>query len=334
MAQYGSSQVAFFLIDGYDLIGYASLFNDEIEALTEVTTVLGDAWADYSSVFVSRFAFGQTGFFDDAANASNAALVAAGQGASRVVCYGVEGNTNGKRFEGLQGPVQSKVTRLPAIAGLHKLNTEFKGSGRHDGGHILHAHAVEAGATGNTQATSADFATNSRALAQPIQSVGTGNPATIVTLGNPLGLAVGHVIVANIAGTSTTPSINGVQTLTVTAATADSVTFTVAINVTVGAGVAGTAQPYSTQNGGAAYLQVSALTLGGYTNFAPLVKHSTDNVTFTTLGTFSVVTAAPNAQRLVVAAGTAVNRYLAMSWSYGGAGSGQSVKFFVGFARL
>ena len=78
----------------------------------------------------------------------------------------------------------------------------------------------------------------------------------------------------------------------------------------------------------------SALTLGGYTNFAPLVKHSTDNVTFTTLGTFSVVTAAPNAQRLVVAAGTAVNRYLAMSWSYGGAGSGQSVKFFVGFARL
>lgn len=87
----------------------------------------------------------------------------------------------------------------------------------------------------------------------------------------------------------------------------------------------------SSANGGAAMFQVSALTLGGYTNLAVKVRHSADDVTYADLVTFAVVTTAPAAERKTVA-GT-VNRHLAASWAFTGAGSAQSARFFVGFAR-
>lgn len=87
----------------------------------------------------------------------------------------------------------------------------------------------------------------------------------------------------------------------------------------------------SSANGGSGYLQVETSVLGGFTNFAAKVRHSVDDITYADLITFTVVTTAPTAERKTVA-GT-VNRHLASSWSWGGAGAGQSAKFFVGFAR-
>lgn len=87
----------------------------------------------------------------------------------------------------------------------------------------------------------------------------------------------------------------------------------------------------SSASGGAAYLQVSQLALGGYTNLTVKVRHSADDITYADLTTFAVVTAAPAAERKVVA-GT-VNRHLAASWAWTGSGSGQSATFMVGFAR-
>ena len=87
-----------------------------------------------------------------------------------------------------------------------------------------------------------------------------------------------------------------------------------------------------TSNGGAGYLGVTALTLGGYTNLVVKVRHSVDNVTFADLATFTAVTAI-GAQRKAVAPLTTVNRYLAISWAWTGAGSGQSATFTVAFAR-
>lgn len=86
-----------------------------------------------------------------------------------------------------------------------------------------------------------------------------------------------------------------------------------------------------TSAGGAGYCQVNALTLGGYTNLALKVRHSSDNATFADLVAFTVVTAAPAAERKTCA-GT-VNRYLAASWSFTGSGAGPSATFVVGFAR-
>lgn len=85
-------------------------------------------------------------------------------------------------------------------------------------------------------------------------------------------------------------------------------------------------------NGGGAVLEVTALSLGGYTNLAWLLEHSTDNSSFITLVTFATRTAI-GAERVEVAAGTTVRRYLAGAWSYGGAGSGPTNTSMISFAR-
>lgn len=87
----------------------------------------------------------------------------------------------------------------------------------------------------------------------------------------------------------------------------------------------------SSANGGAGYLQVSALTLGGYTNVAVKIQHSDDDTTYTDLVSFTAVTAAPTAERKAVT-GT-VKEYLAAAWSFTGSGSSPSVTFMCGFAR-
>lgn len=87
----------------------------------------------------------------------------------------------------------------------------------------------------------------------------------------------------------------------------------------------------SSANGGAGYLQVSALTLGGYTNVTVKIRHSTDDITYADLITFAVVAVKPTAERKTVT-GT-VNRYLAHSWLFNGAGAGMTITYAVGFAR-
>lgn len=84
-------------------------------------------------------------------------------------------------------------------------------------------------------------------------------------------------------------------------------------------------------SGGAGYLQVSSLALGGYTNLIVKVRHSSDNITFSDLLTFTAVTSGPSAERKTTASST--NRYLSISWSWTGSGTGQTATFTVGFAR-
>lgn len=245
MAKHGSDKVAFLLIDGYSVLGATTQVSDDKEALTEETHVLGESWVEEEPVGLKRASFEQNGFFDDAAGSSNAALVS-GPGTPRVLCYGVEGNTKGRAFTGFQGGMQVNYERRAQRGELHKAAAKYRGSGQVDEGVILHEHAAESAASGNTEASSHDNAASS-------------------------------------AG------------------------------------------------GGAGYLQVSALALGGYTNFQAKVRHSADNVAFVDLVAFAAVTAAPAAERKT-ASGT-VNRYLASSWAFTGAGAGQSATFMVGFAR-
>ena len=88
----------------------------------------------------------------------------------------------------------------------------------------------------------------------------------------------------------------------------------------------------SSANGGRGLLQVTSLTLDGYTSFTATVRHSTDNVTFANLGSFTTVTASPRGHVLSVT-GT-VNRYLAVAGAYVGAGTSPTVTCLVGFDRL
>lgn len=84
--------------------------------------------------------------------------------------------------------------------------------------------------------------------------------------------------------------------------------------------------------GGVAFLQVTALTLGGYDDVTITVIDDADNSgSFGSLVAFTDVSTAPTAQRVTVA-GT-VERYLAVSWTFNGTGSDPSISFIVGFER-
>jgi hypothetical protein len=332
MGVYGSNQVGFICVDGYNVLGQITTVTDEVDAMLELNHALGDAWQKSAFVGLSKFAISQKGFFNDAAGSVDAVFgnVAGGLGALRVICYCLEGNTIGKHFEGFEGAGENSYKRLPALGALLKAEVGFfSGGGQRDSGVILHALGAETGATGDTKATPVDSANDTRVTQIPITSASKANPC-VVTTDVPHGLATNDVVL--IAGNSLTGTvINGSRVVTVTGTN----TFTVPVNTSGsgGAGTGGSLIRLNSNNGGVAYLQVTALALGGYTDFAPLVLHSSDNVTYTTLATFAVVTAAPKAQRLVVAAGTLVKEYLACSWAYDGTGSGQSVTFFIGFAR-
>lgn len=84
-------------------------------------------------------------------------------------------------------------------------------------------------------------------------------------------------------------------------------------------------------NGGAIYLGVNALTLGGYTSVTIAIRHSDDDLTFVDLGTFTVVTTAPTAERKVIT-GT-INNFILTRHTFNGAGSGQSITFVTGIGR-
>lgn len=92
----------------------------------------------------------------------------------------------------------------------------------------------------------------------------------------------------------------------------------------------------SSANGGAAYLQITGLTLGGYTSVSIVLQHSSDNGVgdpFVQIGSAFANATTTGAQRVRIADGTTVKRYLRAFVTWNGAGSGQSVTYCVAFAR-
>jgi predicted secreted protein len=86
----------------------------------------------------------------------------------------------------------------------------------------------------------------------------------------------------------------------------------------------------SSSNGGIATLHVTANTRDG--SITVKVQHSADNVTFADLATFSVVPSTTiTSERLSVASGTTVNRYLRVSYTV--AGSTGSATIAAAFGR-
>lgn len=154
---------------------------------------------------------------------------------------------------------------------------------------------------------------------------GSSDTTERVTTGAAHGLVTGdRVLIAGHSGS--TPDINGYHTVTVF--DTDEFSMDDVANITV-AGTGGIVRRVSSRTA-YADLHVTALTLGGYTNLALLYRHSDDGSTWATAGTFAVVTAAGTVERLAL---TNLRRFSAVSWTYGGAGSGQSFTAFVGTWR-
>lgn len=142
MAKYGSDKVAFFLIDGFSVLGDTTELSDDKEAVTERTDPLGVTDEEHSFVGLRRASLSQSGFYNDDAGRMNEALVSS-NGAHRVTCYGVEGNTTGRRFVGIGGLMQVRYQRTATRGELHKASAEYQVSGQVDEGVILHPLGAE-----------------------------------------------------------------------------------------------------------------------------------------------------------------------------------------------
>jgi len=114
MAVVDSSNVAFLIVDGYDLLGTATMLTDEgLERETVEKLYLGKNLRQKKLTGVSKVGqITQEGSFDDAVGASHEVLSAGGQ--SRVLSYALAGNTIGEHFVGaIVDQVAYKPTPVP-----------------------------------------------------------------------------------------------------------------------------------------------------------------------------------------------------------------------------
>lgn len=319
----GSADIAVFLVDGYNVLAAKPQgVTTKIEALMEPTHGLGDTKEAQTPTGLSRATLTQSGaFFDDSANSIHLLLSPAGAtGVVRIVVFAIAGNAIGSRFTGFEGSYLSTYEVLGQVGKLTKANVIDTISGQKDDGVIVQSWTQKT-ITWNTKTDGfpVDFTVDTGQRVIPITSNSIANP-TVVTTPVPHGLTTGDVIL--IAGVATSsPTINGQQTATVTGTN----TFTVPINVTVG-GTGGTFVRANTSGGADGYLEVSEMT--GPTGFIGKIRASADDTTYADLITFANVTAAPAAQRLTVAG--VIPRYLSFSGTVTGAGT---ITVFSGLSR-
>jgi hypothetical protein len=149
-----SSKDVVLLIDGYNVLGEMTELTHAAEALTEEVTGLGDDWEEHEYIGVQRAEISQSGYFDDASLSVNDAFNGK-QGDKRVVCFGVEGNTAGKAFVGLNGALETRFERIASVKGLHKANIAYVVSGKSEDGIILLPLSTKT-ADGDTESASID----------------------------------------------------------------------------------------------------------------------------------------------------------------------------------
>jgi len=320
MAMYGSNSIGFFLASGYNLL--ASKLQgiaEKVAAAQTRTDGLGDAWAEHTPTGMKESTLSQDGaFYDAGTNLAHEAHRTPPTTASRVVCLAFEGNTMGKRFIGWSGAMTTAYEVLANLGNLTKANATYTISGNRDEGIILQPLETKTG-DWNTESSDVDYTADPGQRVVPITSNSIANPS-VVTTPIPHGLTTGDIIlISGVASSS--PTINGERTVTVTSTT----TFTVPVNVTVG-GTGGSFVKANSTGGGMAYQQVTAFS--GFTGFVGKIRDSADGVTYADLATFANVTSAPSAEAVTVA-GT-VDRYLAYDGNVTGSGS---ITVFGGFAR-
>jgi hypothetical protein len=321
MAKYGSGSFSILLSDGYNLLGAkVQNFSSKTESITEPSHGLGDTNQSNSPVGMKKATLNQDGaFFDDLANGMHAAMKAS-TGVSRILCYAVAGNVIGQPFTGCQGEYASTYEVLVQSEKLTKANAGYVISGQVDDGVIVQNWTQKTvDWNTKTDGSPVDYTLDPSQRVIPITSNSIANPSVVTT---PVahGLATGDIIL--IAGvTGSTPTINGERVVTVLSPT----TFSVPVNVTV-AGTGGTFVRSNSSGGAVGYQQVSEFT--GFTGFVGKLRDSPDNITYADLITFANVTAAPAAERQVVAG--VIDRWLSYDGNVSGSGT---ITPFAGLSR-
>lgn len=192
---------------------------------------------------------------------------------------------------------------------------------------VLQSNGTPYTADGNSESTPSDHALSEGQQTTPITSASAANPS-IVTTPVPHGRTSGDtVVISGMAGTGA-GTANAEHVITVTG----TLTFTIPVDLSGGGATGGTFVVGKTQAGGAGVLQVTSLSLGGFTSLRVQLRHKASGGAFANLGSaFTDVTAVRKAERITVAG--AVNRLLALSVVFVGAGASPSASFLVSFQR-
>lgn len=312
--KHSSSEVAVFLVDGYNVLSAAlASLTCAVKALTEPVHGLGDTWVKNSPTGISQATLTQAGaFFDDTLNGIHDAFKAVPL-TVRIAVWALTGNTIGQRGYGIQGTYASTYAPSPKVAGLTKADVIYTLDGQVDAGVIVMNSAAQ---TATWTGAAVDYTQDTSQRVIPITSATKANPC-VVTTTVPHGLTTGQKVL--ISGNSlAVPNINSDLAVTVLSTT----TFSVAVDTSAstGAGTGGSFVLSSTVNGGVGYQAISAYS--GFTGVVGKIQHSADNSSWNDLSpSFTNVTSAPVAERITVAAGTTVNRYIRHVGTVTGSGS-------------
>lgn len=163
MAGKFGSPSAWMLIDGYNLTATSMKgFSYKVAPQQEDTTGIGDTIKQGTPTGVSMvtLAIGQ-GFFDTNTNGGHTALkdvATSPQGAERIICLGMAGQTHSEPFTGFKGAHNVEYEVLTEGQKLTKANSKHEIVGTADMGYILHALAAR---TANHTGTAHDNASSS-----------------------------------------------------------------------------------------------------------------------------------------------------------------------------
>ncbi len=163
MSRYGSPDVGFILQGGRNLLGDLTVVKIEREAIIEDDTTLGDSDETHAKVGINKAKISQEGFYDDAANRINVALVGMTE---EVACVGYAGNALpasgvARPAVGIKGQIENTYERTGERNGLHKASAEYMANGPVEELVLLHPHTAETTDPGDTEMNSHDNAASS-----------------------------------------------------------------------------------------------------------------------------------------------------------------------------
>jgi len=156
VAQYSSSSIGYLLVGQYNLTNVSSKLEDGVEAPIEDVTPFGVGTQAYGRPGFKKYTIsGHEGWYDDAADSINAAMVSMAS-TEEVLMLAYQGNTAGKYAVCAGGAIRAGYKRGFEVGQYHKASFDLSLSGTRDEAIILAPLQVYTG-NGNTEGAYLDL---------------------------------------------------------------------------------------------------------------------------------------------------------------------------------
>jgi len=156
MTKYGSADVGFLLLGPYNLTSISSKIEDNVTRTTEDMTPFGTSTAVVGATPLVHFELtGHEGWYDDAADSLNAAMIGMASTAT-VLMMAIAGNTAGKKAVCSSGAIRTGYKRSFAVGEYHKASMELAMTGVRDECTIVYPLTLTSG-DGHTEAADLDL---------------------------------------------------------------------------------------------------------------------------------------------------------------------------------